>query len=141
MREIKFRAWDGVRMIYQGSDGYFNNVKHPKYPALQTMQLHGVMQVCEVMQFTGLLDKNGKEIYEGDVVKWDDRSGGKYWRFAVVKINPDIQFDCDGVKGLDGFVNSGGSHCFHFGSFIYTDTHNHLTVIGNQYENSDLLDK
>ena len=60
MREIKFRAWDGVRMIYQGSDGYFNNVKHPKYPALQTMQLHGVMQVCEVMQFTGLLDKNGK---------------------------------------------------------------------------------
>jgi uncharacterized phage protein (TIGR01671 family) len=56
MREIKFRAWD------EHSDG--NGPSGMSY---------GVRHDCDataIMQFTGLLDKNGKEIYEGDVIVW-----------------------------------------------------------------------
>lgn len=67
MREIKFRFWDkiGKGMIV------WNVVR-------QTAFNRGDMQLCydlfgnnpdiEKMQFTGLLDKNGKEIYEGDIL-------------------------------------------------------------------------
>ena len=63
MREIKFRAWGAL-----GSD------KAPRM--ISNWQSADLIEYVgfdgggsfEVMQFTGLLDKNGKEIYEGDVV-------------------------------------------------------------------------
>ena len=57
MREIKFRAWDGKRMTTSGI--MFNNTNSClEVPQGSQMKL---------MQYTGLKDKNGKEIYEGDV--------------------------------------------------------------------------
>ena len=91
-----------------------------------------------VGQFTGLLDKNSKEIYDGDVVKWDDCSNGRYWRFAVVVIYPDITFNCARIVQVGDILNS-SADTFRFGSFMYKDTYNHLMVIGNIHDNPELI--
>ena len=91
-----------------------------------------------ISQFTGLLDKNGTKIFEGDIVEWND---GGYWRFAVVEIMPDIRFNCGQIGTVKGILNTGNDHVFKFGSFAYEDTHNHLKVIGNIFDNPELLNQ
>ena len=54
MREIKFRAWDNRNKIMDIPDHIANGIDGEKY---------------QIMQYTGLKDNNGKEIYEGDIVK------------------------------------------------------------------------
>lgn len=84
MREIKFRAWDGEKMIdtfsvQSNGDG--------------VLYSGDIMGSWEIMQFTGLLDKNGKEIYEGDILMADEYvveikfKGGQFVGFNE-KLNP-----------------------------------------------------
>ena len=75
----------------------------------------------ELMQYTGLHDKNGKEIYEGDIVRIDDIVGEYKWvdDFACFAV------PTDSIK---------------HNSYIYPqriDEHS-MEVIGNIYENPDL---
>ena len=68
MREIKFRVWD-----------HFNNHMVTQD---DTDRLDLILQIYELtpklsypMQYTGLKDKNDKEIYESDIVDWDNGRG------------------------------------------------------------------
>lgn len=131
MREIKFRAWDG--------DIMHNNVipiisdDGKNYNIIEVHPLAGMRispYTVELMQYTGLKDKNGKEIYEGDVLtpRW--------------KQNPTYQFR------YIVYYKDGAFSAKHYD--IDNDWTNHLErqsikqmqieVIGNIYENPELLE-
>jgi hypothetical protein len=67
MREIKFRAWDKQRNCFIGQAD-FGSMVFPVDGGNKTTKLN-TSDSLELMQYTGLKDKNGKEIYEGDIVK------------------------------------------------------------------------
>ena len=122
MREIKFRAWtdnlkDGGAMYY-GYEGVYNQI-------LFTPAGYGLLNpTLDVMQFTGLHDKNGKASYEGDLVK----------RFNSENASEIVWNEQDGsfwLKGSDGLL------WIH----LPVDIPFNWEVIGNIYENPELLKK
>ena len=127
MREIKFRAWDKTRIVMIGI-GYPNNWGDDKdewWADNDKMCLEGISDASSnenlhLMQYTGLKDKNGVEIYEGDIVELFDVTirGSMYGE--TIK---------DEVDFLDA--------CFVVGSYDLRDYV--CKVIGNIYENKDLL--
>jgi len=66
-REIKFRAWNGEAMEYGGFS------IHATGEVFEISPLSNVKKDSPLMQFTGLKDKNGKEIYEGDILKSESK--------------------------------------------------------------------
>ena len=133
MREIKFRAW-------------YEWKKHMDKNSQLTSHFEEVLQddCCILMQYTGLKDKNGKEIYEGDVVKSSvciDGTGCEYTGVGVVKYS---EYGNRGYCLFDnyesGVEKSYPKHVLDMMDFdLSGDYKRHYEVIGNIYENPELL--
>jgi len=80
-----------------------------------------------LMQYTGLKDKNGKEIYEGDVVEWVWENGNIYREVVKWKEIPTEETSCFGFEFSGDLISKYGGR----------DT---VEIIGNIYENPELLE-
>ncbi len=143
MREIKFRAWltDSEQMVFandQCSTDYCeiwifteNNIKIQVQETIwregggETFERIEYVDVdAKIMQYTGLKDKNGKEIYEGDVVLFD------YEKILVSY----------GIQGVDAFEGIGFNLWSHYGQKQDgTRLQSEIEVVGNIYESPELL--
>ena len=128
MREIKVRGWDGKNLLEP--QDLTQNGKHWKWLGKKDVLL---------MQYTGLKDKNGKEIYEGDIVKSvselvklrNGKKTGKYRTeiYYIVYIEKEARFAIQ-KRGEEKH------EVFHLSQEILTE---YYEVIGNIYENPELL--
>lgn len=157
MREIKFRAWDSEAECFvysdQQYDDYFfefvNGVlvgfsvdvvpaTSSEPPDLESRELK------PVMQYTGLSDRNGKEIYEGDVVRCAIKGGNtyigpiKYFQdfgiFGVAMCKPFKYLSADANRPLGSSGSSTTYKAYNWHSY------KSIEVIGNIYENPELAD-
>jgi len=133
-REIKFRAWDGEKMLGQDRVGVANG----RALVLDTSK----SKDWPLMQYTGLKDRQGREIYEGDVL-WrmaKDYKGVEHesiqlvgmgdWCNGVMEDN--FTYTGPHVKGISGLGSSWYGHLTH-------NLADNCEVIGNIYENPELL--
>ena len=107
MREIKIRVWDGKYMDYNPECIFSDNVDINEQ----------LSSFNDLMQDTGLKDKNGKEIYEGDVCRVDYTDG---WELGVVEYEKGTYYLIYKSLGMN---------------------HDKIEVVGNIYENPELLEE
>ena len=134
MREIKFRAWDRLRN--RMSESFNLDCLHYGY----FIDKEGTLEAstfylcdCEIVQYTGLKSKNGKEIYEGDIIRYTFHIGPREWPGIV----HEVEWSDSNLTGFHPFidydVDADGNECC-----VIPDS---IEVIGNIYENPELLKK
>jgi len=136
MREIKFRAWiePTKEMVYQESGIMADHIQlYTYFDSLVRIMNLSVINAsnkrvnCLLQLYTGLKDKNGKEIYEGDIIQSVYEFEGKKQLGVVNFINGCFTLNFLGDIELDGELLC--SAC------------SMEEIIGNLYENPELLEE
>lgn len=146
-REIKFRVWDGIEMIRlfdpaiaiigNSFNIVFTNNFYDLWHSKDKIDRREIKE-REVMQFTGLKDKNQNEIYEGDIISHE---GDKAMTVAIGeyeagKDSEPIAFICVGVHVI---FHDAGTYSLTQEGKGYSISANECIILGNIYENPELL--
>jgi len=143
MREIKFRAWDS----YQNKMYDWNEICEQDKTGALTLSnlLNGFIEHIKPEQFTGLTDKNGVDIYDGDVVKcnWNKKAGFDYTEVEIIKDRIQIQ-EVFYSKHFTGFGIAVDKQISEekYKDIIYLTSYRAKTfieIIGNIHETPNLL--
>ena len=125
MREIKFRAWDKVEKVMYDVNDIEGLTQNTIYTLRKGITYHDRYEdEVEIMQYTGLKDKHGKEIWEGDVLKVKDKVAELVWseRYAAFLAERKRDFNHTEFTWLEKDIGK-----------------EDYEVIGNIYMNPDLL--
>jgi hypothetical protein len=112
IREIKFRAWNYVQKVMLGTISIEHLLTEPP------LSKNGVDELI-IMQYTGLKDEDGVEIYEGDIISWYGRNLLILWEES------DASFFA--ISGDESIMESGQEWA------------NNCKVVGNIYQNRELM--
>ena len=159
MRELKFRAWSKSKqeMIYPDINGWFRKAFIGDNGFFQDIQLGVAIDLngvkLELQQYAGLVDKNGNDIYEGDIVL-----GKKRWcdGYLTKKFPKELSYYCEIVYSGNAFrsllVKPIAEHVEfdkekHYREILYSldkwpirsNRRKDIEVVGNIYEHSHLL--
>ena len=121
MRELKFRAWSEETKSFE----YFDLYEGTEC-GLTNLQIWA--RNTQIEQYTGLKDKNGKEIYEGDIVR----------RSFKVDRNSELTYTTDAVK-WDSYDEEEWPYSTISG-FTLPESEDGHEVIGNIHENPELME-
>lgn len=120
MREIKFRCWDKLNKIMDyepwGPEYLCEGV-----PINDCLTSFPSSEYSGLMQFTGLLDKNGKEIFEADILNWPDS-----FKAQVLWCEEDCAFQISTIGHIGG-------------AFLNQEYMLNFEIIGNIHQNPELL--
>lgn len=156
MKNLKFRAWDGER-----SKMYFGDLLRDRWyceGGFLDVSMGG-LEGLEIMLFTGLLDKNGKEIYEGDILRdnyypLNCPKGFQYFHIGVIEYSGNvfgfkIKLDCGEILDENNINSYHKNHrepynhpTLGIDKYLKKDYWAHkMEIIGNIYESPSLLEQ
>lgn len=132
MREIKFRAWDKkLKKMFEFELEWSKYVNHEEIQCLTPVgvgnpNVENIEKPSDLMLYTGLKDKNGKEIYEADIIKYpQDSAYPNKFDYMVIE----WENDYDGFGGLNCGFRMGGDYA----------TQKNTEIVGNIFENPELI--
>ena len=137
-RELKFRAWDNYSKSFVEDDEYLIGLdgkfyKMDFYSGIENYEdgnlIFNELDNITLSQFTGLKDKNGKEIFEGDLLQYDG------YNFKLINKEKIYQVRYDDNLAQYYAYNLENS----FDTFLVVRAWKESKIIGNIYQNPELL--
>ncbi len=135
-RQIKFRAWDIDKKEFRYAPGEELNIIFEPCHIFELGKFPVILNHLEYLQFIGKKDNQGREIYEGDIVKFDI-CGVTHGRYRENDCQGSVWYNEEKAYWAIGkFKNEYFEWHWSFSDDIDEKT---LTIIGNVFENKELI--
>ena len=133
MTRLNFRVWDkDLETIVSTEDNLTLQITNNELTVAYSDSLHQITNY-ELLKSTGLKDKNGTEIYEGDII---DKG---YYNMSIENRIGYVQFSQGGDS--DGWAHGEWLGWITDNDDSLLDVHEHCTVLGNKFEHPHLLEE